>query len=105
MNGDNSSHVTLRRRHKAVAATDLMASLFDEGNPGDEGAALSISDFSPDEIVNQALIQFCAKLGLKSSSHDEIQKAITVVSYAAISEIVAHSFGIAGFAKLDLTGK
>ena len=67
--------------------------------------ALNVSTFSPDGIVNQAILQLCKMLGLKSSSNDEIQKAITVVSYAAISEIVAHSFGIAGFAKLDLTGK
>ena len=33
-----------------------------------------------------------------------IQTTVTVISNAAVSEIVEHAFGIAGFAKIDFNG-
>ena len=89
--------------HNAFSLPDVMA--FKGSKFAVDNVALNSLKVSPDELVNQAFKQLCQTLGLKASSHEEIQKLVTIVSYAAISEIVAHSFGIAGFAKLDLTGK
>ena len=96
---------------EAFGPAEVMASALETLNPTDSegnaipGADWNLSDVNPDEMINTALQEVCKSLGLGSSQNSLTQTTVTVISYAAVSEILEHAFSIGGgFTKIDFTG-
>ena len=96
---------------EAFGAAEVLASGIETLNPVDgdgdpiHGADWHFSDFSSDEMINTALQEVCKSIGLQSSQCNLIQTTATVISHAAVSEILQHAFSIGGgFTKIDFTG-
>ena len=110
----SSSSTNVKKVVNAVEAfgpVEVLASALEELNPTDHagniihGADWQFDEFSLDSAISTAIYEVCKSLGMESSSSSLIQNTVTVISYAAIAEIVEHAFGIGGLAKIDFNGK